>query len=528
MEDERELKNILQSILQSELQQQATGSTTDEANAVNMLRSFLQLANQSPQSTTTSSSSSSSSSKRKVHEDGARSDTRGPCNCGYKHWLDDQEYDYILRFELTRTRAAMLGYNAGQNVYEVAQEFVAREFPEAPDPQQAVMKIADAILQQIGPEAGMSENNNNNSEDSVLTLDLSAASSSSSSSPSSSLAGGLASVDSPYLSSVPSSSFTSNSQNAREQMLQEQRKEKKQEEEQKNKLRQQMLLQRKEREANEKLKKTTQAQTVVPARQLLSQRPQTQQQQPQAQPQALTTEASNHTPKQPTTTTQPKRFLIGDEEDEEDGDEDEEDEEDEEDNANRLNWANRILSFKKEELMMKTNMNEQHAALVFKLAQEIVNSQQHKKSKGKGFKAFSGHGHTLAAESPVLSSNSSTTRTTTTTSATTKTKTHSDVSIGGPSNPIVIDEEEQQFVLDETAQKTTIQIRLHNNTRIVGTFNLTHRISDVRNWLRSQRPKDVEMPYELMCSYPVKKLTDLNQTIQDAGIQNSMVHQKLL
>jgi len=73
----------------------------------------------------------------------------------------------------------------------------------------------------------------------------------------------------------------------------------------------------------------------------------------------------------------------------------------------------------------------------------------------EGFKAFSGHGRTLASEQ--------TTTTTTTTSHSTKKDKELDETIKGvASNPILIDMEEDEepgFVFDDTAPKTTIQIR---------------------------------------------------------------------
>eukprot|EP01124_Arcella_intermedia_P033050 TRINITY_DN7827_c0_g1_i1.p1 TRINITY_DN7827_c0_g1~~TRINITY_DN7827_c0_g1_i1.p1 ORF type:complete len:531 (-),score=123.57 TRINITY_DN7827_c0_g1_i1:31-1623(-) len=55
--------------------------------------------------------------------DGARSSTRGLCDCGYKHWLHGIEYDFVVKPE---GFSAILGFNVTDNVYLVAEQFVIK------------------------------------------------------------------------------------------------------------------------------------------------------------------------------------------------------------------------------------------------------------------------------------------------------------------------------------------------------------------------------------------------------------------
>ena len=43
--------------------------------------------------------------------DGSPSPTKGPCKCGYKHWLEGKEYDYVFQIETTKG-GLILGFNA--------------------------------------------------------------------------------------------------------------------------------------------------------------------------------------------------------------------------------------------------------------------------------------------------------------------------------------------------------------------------------------------------------------------------------
>ncbi|KAL0864266.1 hypothetical protein Bca101_043384 [Brassica carinata] len=81
---------------------------------------------------------------------------------------------------------------------------------------------------------------------------------------------------------------------------------------------------------------------------------------------------------------------------------------------------------------------------------------------------------------------------------------------------------------DPTEPTTSIQIVLTDGTRIVSQFNTHHTIRDVRDFIDAATP-DASRDYHLliMGTFPPKPLTDLDQTIEQAGISNSVLTLKL-
>ncbi|KAI8061144.1 hypothetical protein BC940DRAFT_310413 [Gongronella butleri] len=78
--------------------------------------------------------------------------------------------------------------------------------------------------------------------------------------------------------------------------------------------------------------------------------------------------------------------------------------------------------------------------------------------------------------------------------------------------------------IDDAQPITTLQIRLADGTRLVGKFNHTHTVGDVRAYIDSQRPG--QNNYVLQTSFPVKPLQDNSVTLKDAGLLNSVVIQR--
>ncbi|XP_010434073.1 PREDICTED: plant UBX domain-containing protein 3 [Camelina sativa] len=84
----------------------------------------------------------------------------------------------------------------------------------------------------------------------------------------------------------------------------------------------------------------------------------------------------------------------------------------------------------------------------------------------------------------------------------------------------------QSFVVDETLPSTSIQLRLGDGTRIVAKFNNHHTVNDIRAFIESSRPGNA-INYTLqVMGFPPKPLTDPSQTIDQAGLANSVVIQK--
>ncbi|KAK6142433.1 hypothetical protein DH2020_022781 [Rehmannia glutinosa] len=83
------------------------------------------------------------------------------------------------------------------------------------------------------------------------------------------------------------------------------------------------------------------------------------------------------------------------------------------------------------------------------------------------------------------------------------------------------------LVVDQDKPCTSIQLRLADGTRMVSRFNNYHTIRDIRGFIDASRP-DGPRTYQLQTmGFPPKQLTDLDQTIEEAGIANSVVIQKL-
>ncbi|CAN0914406.1 Plant UBX domain-containing protein 5 [Linum grandiflorum] len=83
------------------------------------------------------------------------------------------------------------------------------------------------------------------------------------------------------------------------------------------------------------------------------------------------------------------------------------------------------------------------------------------------------------------------------------------------------------LTVDSSAPTTSIQLRLADGTRMVSRFNLHHTVRDVRGFIMASRPGEAQDFQLQTMGFPPKQLTDPDQTIQDAGIANSVVIQKL-
>jgi UBX domain-containing protein 1 len=99
-------------------------------------------------------------------------------------------------------------------------------------------------------------------------------------------------------------------------------------------------------------------------------------------------------------------------------------------------------------------------------------------------------------------------------------------SLGGSSSAplITTPAPAREIVVDASKPVTSIQIRTADGARLIGKFNHDHTILDIRSWLESQ--KKPTGPYDLITTLPARTLSDLNQTIKDAGLLNAAINQK--
>lgn len=81
-------------------------------------------------------------------------------------------------------------------------------------------------------------------------------------------------------------------------------------------------------------------------------------------------------------------------------------------------------------------------------------------------------------------------------------------------------------VVDETLPSTSIQLRLADGSRLIARLNYHHTIGDIRAFIDASRPGGPRNYQLQMMGFPPKLLSDPTQTIEQAGLANSVVIQK--
>lgn len=74
---------------------------------------------------------------------------------------------------------------------------------------------------------------------------------------------------------------------------------------------------------------------------------------------------------------------------------------------------------------------------------------------------------------------------------------------------------------------TMISIRLADGGRLSARFNLTHTIEDIRHFIATARPEYSNRTFMLLTTFPNKELANPADTIQQAGLQNAAILQRL-
>lgn len=82
------------------------------------------------------------------------------------------------------------------------------------------------------------------------------------------------------------------------------------------------------------------------------------------------------------------------------------------------------------------------------------------------------------------------------------------------------------LIVDESLPSTSIQLRLADGTRMIAHFNYHHTVGDVRAFIDASRPGGARNYQLQLMGFPPKLLSDAGQTIQQAGLANSVVIQK--
>lgn len=123
------------------------------------------------------------------------------------------------------------------------------------------------------------------------------------------------------------------------------------------------------------------------------------------------------------------------------------------------------------------------------------------------FKVFAGCGNTLGSPTPATSD---------------------EAPLVSSGDPVENEAKANQELNVQQDQPTTmISIRLADGGRLSARFNLSHTIEDIRRFVNTSRPQYVERTYALLTTFPNKELSNASETIQQAGLQNAAILQRL-
>ncbi|XP_025923871.1 LOW QUALITY PROTEIN: UBX domain-containing protein 2A [Apteryx rowi] len=125
-------------------------------------------------------------------------------------------------------------------------------------------------------------------------------------------------------------------------------------------------------------------------------------------------------------------------------------------------------------------------------------------SKKPMFHPFSGHGYRLGSATPRIIS-----------------KVRDDHQEADNKQPLPL------VPLNDLEPITSIQIWLADGKRIVQKFNVSHRISHVRDFIAKYQGSEGRVPFTLTTSLPFQELRDETLTLEEAKLQNAVVVQRL-
>jgi len=119
-------------------------------------------------------------------------------------------------------------------------------------------------------------------------------------------------------------------------------------------------------------------------------------------------------------------------------------------------------------------------------------------------KAFTGSGQTLGSTTTTQQQNS------------------------GAVAPTVASNKTKGLSLDTTKPATTLQIRLHDGTKLVAKFNHHHTVQDLRNFIDAAQTLPAGRKYQIMTPHPRLVISNTEQTLEEAKLLNSVIVQSLL
>lgn len=123
------------------------------------------------------------------------------------------------------------------------------------------------------------------------------------------------------------------------------------------------------------------------------------------------------------------------------------------------------------------------------------------------FKAFTGSGQTLGSPTPAMAD---------------------EVPVVVSGDPAANEARaNQELNVQQDQPSTMISIRLADGGRLSSRFNLTHTIDDIRGFITTARPQYAGRTFVLLTTFPNKELSNNTETIQQAGLQNAAILQRL-
>jgi len=102
------------------------------------------------------------------------------------------------------------------------------------------------------------------------------------------------------------------------------------------------------------------------------------------------------------------------------------------------------------------------------------------------------------------------------------------VELGTDEGKKLLEQAQEALNVNKAVPSGRIQIRPPSGDRMIGVFNETHTVEDVRTFIVTALPDFAFHPFQLYTVYPNVAITDESQTVKAAGILNAVVAIKLV
>ncbi|EFX87766.1 hypothetical protein DAPPUDRAFT_42769 [Daphnia pulex] len=154
------------------------------------------------------------------------------------------------------------------------------------------------------------------------------------------------------------------------------------------------------------------------------------------------------------------------------------------------------------ELIRESRGREVHLQMEDHRTEEFI-------SKKMRFQAFGGEGQVLGNPAPSVSQNVA-------------------ASAVAPTDLAACEQKATvELKLVESEPASNVQIRLADGSRLIGRFNHTHTVGEVRQYITTARPQYNVQAFALLTTYPSRELKDDDVTLQDASLVGGTIMQRL-